>query len=145
MRKVICLLLVFVSGTISIAQNLQTTTTDFLSECRINFQPSTTTLDLEQLTRQFLSNCSTNFEVDKVVETSKFDQKLLKYNSQVYAFDFRPTIQNVFDVPTFQLGIYNEFEQKFRFSNPAFYEANNNTVLSSGYQSFICPTGGINF
>lgn len=145
MKNTFCLLLFIVSGHISFAQNLQTTTGDFLSECRINFQPSTTTLDLEQLTRQFLSNCSTTFEVDKVVETKKFDQNLLKYNPLAYSFDFRPTIQNVFDVPTFQLGIYNEFEQQFRFANPAFYEANNNTILSSGYQTFICPTGGANF
>ncbi len=145
MKKSFCITLVLLASIGAYAQVVKNTSAEEFLSCKINFEPTVSILDIEHFTRQFLTNCATDFEVDKAIQPELLDQNLMRYNPNYYAFEFRPSIQDIFDAPTFQLGPYDNFEQQFRFSNPAFYEANKNTVLSSGYQDFICPTGGINF
>ncbi|MGB5981880.1 MAG: hypothetical protein WBG46_07015 [Nonlabens sp.] len=111
--------------------------------CKIFFEPSITSFHLEDFARQYNAECADVFEVDKAIDLRQVDLSKPPLNPET--FTFRPTIQNLFDSPSFQLGEYDNFAGRFKFSNPAFYEANKSSILSSGYQDFICPTGGANF
>ena len=115
--------------------------TSFL-ELDLKFKPSLNASDLEQFVREF--NKKQNiFELDTAIKTQHID-----FSGSNYVIDqdiLRPSIQNVFQSPKFQLGNYNNLEGAYRFKNPAFYEANRSSIMSFGVQDFVPPSGGTGF
>ncbi len=136
MKTILTLVLTISIAITSCAQETSRPAIFDISSCQIAFRPSLTHIDLESFVKEFNSECRNPLEVDLVLKTDQINfRKLPTYYEP--SEEIIPSIQNYFQVPTFQFGNYNEFENTFRLKNLAFYEANRSSILSSGYETFI--------
>lgn len=125
----------FVSWT-GFAQIDKTPSFYLVDSCKVNFTPSVSEADLESLVREFNQHCVGTFQLDQAINIENINFKRLPevYDPQS---DIIPSIEQHYGVPAFQIGgYYSQFGGRFKLSNLAFYEANRNSILSSGYESF---------
>ncbi|WP_438963159.1 hypothetical protein [Nonlabens sp.] len=103
----------------------------------INFTPSYNAYKLHSISRSVLLTTNTLPLTQTAIQKNKINFSTLPVITTNSQF---PTVYNSNKEPFLQFGNYDWEYQNMKVNNAAFYEATNNTILSSGYfDGGYCP------